>query len=108
MLAQKLQRRCQIADYRKSGFLQIGCGRCVADCFEDASIFAIDLATSLEYRIEKCVTSGAAKCNFFDIEETFVLLCGEKLDSGRIKMNEGALEEHGAKEFELFFKKCVL
>lgn len=48
-------------------------------------------------------------CNFFDIEETFVLLRGEKLDSGRIKMNEGDLKEHGAKEFELFVREvCSL
>ena len=82
--------------------------RCMADSFEDARIFAIDLATSLEYRIEKCVTSGAAMCNFFDIEETFSLFF-YPAESGRIKRNEGALEEHGAKEFELFFKEvCSL
>mgnify|MGYP002804238806 CR=1 FL=1 len=81
---------------------------CISDSFEDAHTFASDLATSLEYHIEKCITSGAITCNFFDIEETLILLCGEELDSGRIKMKAGDLEEHGTKEFSYSLKKCVL
>ncbi len=83
--------------------------RTVTESFEDLSTFAKDLSESLGHRIEKCITTGASMANFFDIEETMHFLCGERLASGRIKINEGDLEEHGAETFKLFFKEvCAL
>ena len=57
--------------------------------------YASDLSVSLNNRLEICVTKTAGMANFFDIEETFIHLCGEKLENGRIKIKEGDLEEFG-------------
>ena len=83
--------------------------RPVAESFQHVSAFASDLSASLNSCVQLCITSAAVMSDFFDIEETFVRLCGERLDSGRIKIKEGELEEHGAKEFKLFFKEmCAI
>ena len=82
--------------------------RTITESFHDVSMFASDLAESLDHRIEICITNAAGMADFFDIEQIFILLCGEKLD-GRIRIKEGELEEHGAEEFKLFFKEvCAL
>lgn len=83
--------------------------RTITESFHDVSTFANDLAESLDHRIEKCITNADFLADFFDIEKIFRLLCGEKLDDGRIKIKEGELEEHGVTEFKLFFKEvCAL
>ncbi|CAB3982584.1 Hypothetical predicted protein [Paramuricea clavata] len=77
--------------------------------YQGIDTFANDLAESLDYRVEKCITNATGMTDFFDIEEVFIHLCGEKLDDGRIKIKEGELEEHGTEEFKFFFKEvCAL
>ena len=63
------------------------------------------ISVSLDNRLEMCVTKAAGMTNFFDIEETFIHLCGEKLENGRIKIKEGDLEEFGNEEFKIYFKE---
>ena len=63
------------------------------------------ISVSLDNRLEMCVTKAAGMANFFDIEETFIHLCGEKLENGRIKIKEGDLEEFGNEEFKIYFKE---
>ena len=81
----------------------------VTESFHDVSTFANDLAESLDYRVEKCITNATGMADFFDIEEVFINVCSEKLDDGRIRIKEGELEEHGTEEFKFYFKEvCAL
>ncbi len=77
--------------------------RTVQDAFHDVSKFATDLAASLENQIEACVSDGVGKANFFDIEETFLRLCGERLSNDRVKVKEVDLELFCLASFEKFF-----
>ena len=79
------------------------------DSFSDVRSFATDLASSLDARLEKCVSHAAQLATFFDIEETAKLLCEERLGCGRVQIDEGQLEVHGTDEFSIFFKEvCEL
>ena len=42
--------------------------RTLDDSFRDARDFAIDLAVSLEGRLDICITNGVKEATFFDIE----------------------------------------
>lgn len=77
--------------------------RTVEDAFRDVNTFASDLAASLENRLKACVAEGVGKANFFDIEETFLRLCGERLSNDRVKLKEVDLELFGLPNFEKFF-----
>ncbi|CAB4000473.1 Hypothetical predicted protein [Paramuricea clavata] len=46
---------------------------------------------------------GSWKGKLLDIEETFQLLCGERLLNDHVRVREGDLEVFGAASFELFF-----
>ena len=82
--------------------------RTVEDSFSDVQLFGRDLAQSLENRVESCV-NDAGKANFFDIEETFKFLCGERLANDQIKIQECDLEMFGAETFRQFFHEvCSL
>ena len=82
--------------------------RTVEDSFSDVQRFGRDLAQSLENRVESCV-NDAGKANFFDIEETFKFLCGERLANDQIKIQECDLEMFGAETFRQFFHEvCSL
>ena len=71
--------------------------------------FATDLASSLDARLEKCVSHVAQLATFFYIEETAKFVCGERLGCGRVQIDEGQLEVHGTDEFRIFFKEvCEL
>ena len=83
--------------------------RKVEDYFSDVRKFATDLASSLDARLEKCVRHAAQLPTFFDIEEREKRLGGERLGCGRVQIDEGQLEVHGAEEFCIFFKEvCEL
>ena len=83
--------------------------RTLEDYFTDVRNFAIDLANSLEGRLEKCLFHAPQFATFFDIEETVKLMCGKKLGSGRVQVEEEQLESHGLDEFSTFFKEvCQL
>ena len=77
--------------------------RTFEDAFYDVSKFASDLAASLENRIKACVSDDVGKANFFDIKETFLHLCGERLPNDRVKLKEVDLELFGLASFEKFF-----
>jgi hypothetical protein len=80
--------------------------RTIEDSFKEVSTFASDLSASFQNRIETCgVTEEVGKANFFDIEETFQLLCGERLLNDHVRVREGDLEVFGAASFELFFQE---
>ena len=82
--------------------------RTVEDAFNDVKTFGRDLAASLENRIESCA-SDVGQDNLFDIEETFQLLCGERLCNDHVKIQEGDLEMFGATTFQqFFFEVCNL
>ena len=82
--------------------------RTVEDSFSDVQRFGRDLAQSLENRVESCV-NDVGKANFFDIEETFQFLCGERLANDQVKIQEGDLEMFGAETFRQFFHEvCCL
>ena len=68
---------------------------------------ASDLANAIESRIDSSV--NPASSSFFDIVEIFKLLCGKRLPDGRVKLQEGDLEEYGVEEFRTCFKEvCSL
>ena len=60
--------------------------RKVEDSFSHARNFATDLASSLDARLEKCVSHASQLASFFDIEETAKLVCGERLSCGRVQI----------------------
>lgn len=78
--------------------------RTVEDAFNDVKTFGRDLATSLENRIESCITNAGHE-SFFDIEETFQLLCGERLGNDHVSIQEGDFEMFGATSFQQFFRE---
>ena len=81
--------------------------RTVEESFTDCRMFANDLASALESRLQSCV--NAKSSSFFDIGEIFKLLCGKRLPDGRVKVQEGDLEEYGMEDFREFFKEvCSL
>ena len=81
--------------------------RTVDESFEDCKTFASDLANAIESRIDSSV--NPASSSFFDIVEIFKLLCGKRLPDGRVKLQEGDLEEYGVEEFHAYFKEvCSL
>ena len=83
--------------------------RTIEDSFEEVSQFASDLASSLENRVSTYITEGVGKAMFFDIEEIFLHLCGERLPSNRVRIKEGDLEVFEAESFARFFKElCSL
>ena len=77
----------------------------VQDSFADVSLFASDLADSLEAHLENCVEEGMRNATFFDIEDTIELLSGHRLPNGNVIVREGELEEHGAHNFRRFFNE---
>ena len=81
--------------------------RTVEESLSDCCMFANDLASALESRLESCV--NAKSSSFFDIGEIFKLLCGKRLPDGRVKVQEGDLEEYAMEDFREFFKEvCSL
>ncbi len=83
--------------------------RTVENSFEEVSQFASNLAASLENRVSTCITEGVGKSMFFDIEEVFMHMCGERLPNNRVRVKEGDLEVFEAENFERFFKEvCSL
>ena len=72
------------------------------ESFNDVKTFASDLAEAIEGRLE-ANTNVSSQC--FDIGGLFKLLCGKRLPDGRVKLNEGNLEEYGMEEFQVFFKE---
>ena len=76
--------------------------RTVEESFYDVKTFASDLAEAIEVRLE-ANANVSSQC--FDIGELFKLLCGKRLPDGRVKLNEGNLEEYGMEEFQVFFKE---
>ncbi len=79
--------------------------RTVQDSFADVAQFGADLALSLQNRLDNCVVDDKCTSQFFDIGETFNLLCGEKVSSNRVKIKEGDLEVFGSSQFEKFFRE---
>jgi hypothetical protein len=79
--------------------------RTIDDSFQDASNFAIDLAVSLEERLENCIADGVKEATFFDIEDTVTVLSGQRLENGQVILREGDLEEHGASSFKTLFSE---
>lgn len=73
-----------------------------SESFNEVSQFASDLAASLENRISTCITDGVGKSMFFDIEQVFIHMCGERLPNNRVW---GDLEVFEAESFERFFKE---
>lgn len=78
--------------------------RTVEDAFNDVKKFGNDLAMSLQNRIGLC-TSNAEMENFFDIQETFEYLCGDRLTTDHINIQEGDYEMFGAASFQVFFRE---
>ena len=78
--------------------------RTIEDAFNDVKTFGRDLAMSLQSRIE-ATTSNPGMENFFDIEETFEHLCGERMTNGHITIQEGDYEMFGATSFQVFFRE---
>ena len=81
--------------------------RTLDDSFQDARDFAVDLAVSLERRLDMCTTNGVKQATFFDIEDTFTVLSGQRLPNGKVILKEGDLEEHGVLAFKTFSLKYV-
>lgn len=79
--------------------------RTLDDSFRDARDFAIDLAVSLEGRLDICITNGVKEATFFDIEDTFTVLSGQRLANEKVILREGDLEEHGVHAFKTFFSE---
>ena len=77
--------------------------RTVDDSFRECSLFAHDLAVSLEERLERCTVEGMKGALFFDIDAVFALLTGQRLQNGKFGLKEGGLEEHGGDSFKKFF-----
>ena len=81
--------------------------RTVDESFKDCRMFANDLALAIESRGDSSVY--AASSSFFDIAQIFKFLCCKRLPDGRVKLQEGDLEEYGLEEFHEFFKEvCSL
>lgn len=81
--------------------------RTVDESFEACRTFARDLTNAIESRLDSSV--NAASSSFFDIVEILKLLCGKRLPDGRVKLQEGDLEEYGVEEFREYFKEvCSL
>ena len=78
--------------------------KCVPIKAKESSPRRRDLATSLENRIQSCIINAGHE-NFFDIEETFQLLCGERLGDDHASILEGDFEMYGATSFQQFFKE---
>ena len=76
--------------------------RTVEESFNDVKTFASDLAEAIEDRLE-ANANVSSQC--FDVGELFKLLCEKRLPDGRVKLNEGNLEEYGMEEFQVFFKE---
>lgn len=77
--------------------------RTVEDSFVDVRTFATNLAQRLEDRLE--ASTDPVSSSFFDISEIFKLLCGKRLPDGRVRLQEGNLEQYGLEEFRHFFRE---
>ena len=77
--------------------------RTTEEAFNDVSIIARDLASSLQNQMDVCLKTDSRNSNFFDIEETVLLICRERVLGERVKLNEGDLEVFGAESFKDFF-----
>ncbi len=53
--------------------------------------------------MDVCLKTDSRNSNSFDIEETVLLICGERVLGERVKLNEGDLEVFGAESFKDFF-----
>ena len=75
--------------------------------FHDARDFAVDLAVSLERGLDMCTTNGVKQATFFDIEDTFTVLSGQRLPNGKVILKEGDLEEQVRLHLKHFSLKYV-
>lgn len=71
------------------------------DCQQDYVHFVHDLIESMDARYETCVSSMCSLLKCFDLEEIFVLLCGER-QRGKPVIKEIELEQFGNENFRKF------
>ena len=58
--------------------------RTLDDSIHDAHDFAVNLAVSLERCLDTCTANGVKQATFFDIEDTFTVLFGQRLPNGKV------------------------
>ena len=77
-----------------------------SDVEDDVKVFLADLLSSFEGRMDKCSKPIMDILTCLDIDSIVGLLCGERLESGKVRLQygEGALELYGLKNFEKFFQ----
>ena len=75
-----------------------------SDVEDDAKVFLGDLLSSCEARMDKGSEPIMDILTCLDIDSIVGLLCGERLESGKIRLQygEGALELYGLKNFKVF------
>jgi hypothetical protein len=76
-----------------------------SDVENDVKIFMADLRLSFEARVASACKPIVNILTCFDLDIMIGLLCGERLQNGRIKLTggEGPLAAYGAQNFSIFF-----
>lgn len=76
-----------------------------SDVENDVKIFMADLRLSFEARVASACKPIVNILTCFDLDIIIRLLCGERLQNGRIKLTggEGPLAAYGAQNFSIFF-----